>query len=114
MGKLRRRLKVASDPYAIRYFMGELVHQYKTTPENYKDQVASLFLGCPNMVHRLGTPLERWENCKVEVLRLWIAKAPGTRPPHWWDHDAPGKRKKGESERKFLERHGLLLAADDT
>ncbi len=113
MALIRRKLKASSDPQAMRFFMGELSYQ-NGTPENIRDRVSLFFLEYDIKISRHGDTAQRWANCREEVIKAWIAKAPGTRPPYWWQHDAPGKRRKGETEREFLQRHGLLIAADDT
>jgi hypothetical protein len=66
---------------------------------------------------------DAWRIHEEKLLRLWIegwlpaatAKftgftdpgRPGTRPPGWWKHRAPEPRRRGESERKYLDRLGL-------
>lgn len=51
---------------------------------------------------------ELWNAYRRVVLAWWVQHHPGTRPPLWWRFDAPGQRRRGESELAFLRRRGLL------
>ena len=51
---------------------------------------------------------QSWEENRDEVLAVWIAERPGTRPSCWWQWEAPEPLDGGESECDYLERYGLL------
>lgn len=53
-----------------------------------------------------------WKRHRAHLLPEWIRERPGTRPYAWWLFDAPEVRSEDESERDYLERHGLLTDED--
>lgn len=57
-------------------------------------------------------PAELWRAHRSRVLAWWIGKHPGTRPELWWRFDAPGERRRSESEAAFLRRHRLLAPGE--
>jgi hypothetical protein len=63
---------------------------------------------------REGRPsiAELWASYGPAVLRDWIPKHPCTRPNLWWTFDGPDEPRDGESEASYLQRHGLLTAAE--
>jgi hypothetical protein len=55
---------------------------------------------------------QMWQRNREPVLEEWIRVAPGTRPPLWWQFDAPERRRRNESEATYLQRHKLLRAIE--
>jgi hypothetical protein len=49
-----------------------------------------------------------WQFHGRRLTAEWIGRRPGTRPPAWWEFEAPAPRLAGESEYVYLLRHGLL------
>jgi hypothetical protein len=55
----------------------------------------------------------QWRNHKAELLQVWVADHPGTRPPIWWRLDAPEPRQDQESEAAYLRRHKLFMRGEE-
>ncbi len=53
-----------------------------------------------------------WNRHREWALAAWIEAMPGTRPPLFYEFDAPEPRDPAESERAYLKKHKLLTAAE--
>jgi hypothetical protein len=53
---------------------------------------------------------DAWPKCPPWVFLL--PEGPGFRPWAWWQFDAPEPLPEGETERAYLERHGLVLPGE--
>jgi hypothetical protein len=53
---------------------------------------------------------EPWPNCPLWVFLT--PDGPGFRPWAWWKFDAPEPLPEGETQRAYLERHGLMLPGE--
>ncbi len=53
-----------------------------------------------------------WCDHRDRIVAEHIAEWPGTRPPRWWQFDAPKELGVDETEAAFLARHGLLSAGE--
>jgi len=53
-----------------------------------------------------------WCDHRERIIAEHIAEFPGTRPPQWWQRDAPEALDTDETEAAYLARHGLLSAEE--
>jgi hypothetical protein len=53
-----------------------------------------------------------WAQYGDVIVARHIANCPGTRPVNWWRFSATAPRRPGETQRQYLERHGLLLPSE--
>jgi hypothetical protein len=80
-------------------------------------QTGRNFIRCPGQSPDLADDpelwAEVWRGARDELLRRWIGLYPGTRPPAWWEFEAPSEPMgDDEPEYDYLDRIGELDPAE--
>lgn len=101
-----RRLKRREfAPWEVRYFLGD-IGMYTPVEQIEAEGLNPFLVGFVDAMPSEYRAM--WHRAREATLEVWTVRHPGTRPPAWWEFDAPEVRT-DESEHEYLERLGLLV-----